>query len=194
MTEKIDELLRDCGMFTGSPTLRVKAKNHQRLSYAGQVYCLSSDTRLLPVMVEQTSVVQLMETLANDPNLSQPFQPLPVGRFSFDRVYSETESIQLEEGTYFAYHTLANAFEAGVLLEAKNEKQVTVMQAACSPRLITQWWLCPDPAMQRTIRRQGLVTLWGDELDSIWVATYDDKPKEIFWETSIGYFLWREFL
>jgi hypothetical protein len=145
-------------------------------------------------MVEQTSVVQLMETLANDPNLSQPFQPLPVERFSFDRAYSETEAIQFEDGTYFAFHTLANAFEAGVLHEAKKGSQVAVMQASCSPRLITQWWLCPDPEMQKTVRRSELVTLWGHNLDSIWVATYDDKPKEIFWDTSIGYFLWREFL
>lgn len=193
MTEKIDELLRDCGMFPNCPTLRGRAERQPFVEYQGQLYA-NSNNRLLPAMVEQTSVVQLMETLANDPNLSQPFQPLPVDRFSFDRAYSETESILLEDGTYFAFHTLANAFEAGVLHEAKKESQVAVMQASCSPRLITQWWLCPDIDMQITVRRKELVTLWGDNLNSIWVATYDDKPKEVFWDTSIGYFLWREFL
>lgn len=143
-----------------------------------------------PPMIDQTDLVDLVNNLSIDEGLAPAFDPFPIDRSDFSAVENSTESYQLPDGTFLGFYSLVTSFRSGNLPEAEGSSDaVANMQVACKARTVTQWWLVSDKLLLETLKMEELPLLRSADRKSYWVATFDEEPKESFWQTSIGYCL-----
>lgn len=139
----------------------------------------------LDVMVEQTAIVKLLENMVMDGGIAEAFSPLPISRGNFLLSHQRSESVCVS-GVWMTTDTIHAAWEKGVLPEARSQQKVLNLVYETKARGATQWWLCGSKTVAREARTHRLPFLEADCGDSLWLPTYDDKPKESFWQTSIG--------
>lgn len=178
----------DAGMFYGVPDLRFRLKRSSGVA----VHSKLQRTRF----IDQTDIVKFLEMVVSDPALSEGLEPIPAEVSDFQAAAVDTEAVQLEDGTWVTDMTIREAwYDDGncgydLLPEAKgDEAKASSLMASVKPRTVTQWWLCPDKELVETMESYRLVTVSSADGRSKWFATYDEAPKEDFWETSIGFCL-----
>lgn len=177
---KLDKTLGpDAGMFCRYPGLRFST-NPRPLDIPRD--------RADEIFIDQTSLVELVENLALDDGLAEAFKPFPIGRTAFSQHAELTKTYELPDGTHMMFYTLLEAYREGVLPEAEGVAQnVANMQVAVKERQPTQWWLMANhPQWRKTMAEAGVAFLKSMDRGSWWVATYDERLKDSFWETSMG--------
>lgn len=189
----IDPQLYDAGMFPDYPDLRMRYRQRKPAAV-----CPPAPYRYR--MIEQTGLVKFMEMLLNDSGLSEGLDPLPMDIDTFQKSYSDSEAVQLEDGTWMKPETISAAWyeesntesllpEITTEGRAGREGRVASLMASAKTREVTQWWLCCDAGLAKTVESLQLVTVCSADEESVWVASYDETPCNDFWETSIGFCL-----
>ena len=134
--------------------------------------------------VDQTDLVRFVENLVSDPALAEQFEPVPIEQFAMS--FACMEAVQLPSGQWLGFDAIYSEYMAGCLVEAPENDQVAVLQATCQPRQVTQWWLICEPEFCQIAEREGIPLLISADGRSKWIGTYDEEPKEFFYQTSIG--------
>ena len=190
---KFDPQLFDAGMFPDHPDLRRRLRE-------GKPPSLYTAKGKLPRFLDQTDLVKFVEMVVSDPSLSEGLEPLPMDVYTFQKAATDSEAVQLDDGTWMKPETISAAWyadESTALLlpevmiadRALSEQKATALMAAAKPREITQWWLVHDNELLKTMQSKQLVTVESADSRSVWVGTYDEELKDDFWKTSIGFCL-----